>query len=359
MAGNGNVRPLCQVSNPVGIDAGTMMRHRTHHPAAVCVPQVRQRRQVVAKVLIFDEDQILGFLHSVAHAKVAEKHVKLVWKDYDESTVLNIIYSIPGMGKPGMVEVDPGDINQILRETAAESQKLQQEFCLAMSRGAPRLVKWLSVQEEIRSYATQTVQDAYREAAELNQAMQAEARRAVARLTLIKAAATVTLKTTALFAGGWPSFLIGTGYDVSLDLIKNWDEAPDAKLVGVEHKVEDKLWKKGVKDAAKNMANIYKNEGSAPERKAEWLRKRLEQMEEELEREGSAKRAAKFAKDSRKLVRAQQAAAQAKWAGRALSSVKYGFWAWDMVKVANDTNDTFHAAGYDSVGSALKDAFNL
>lgn len=358
MAGQGNVKPLCQVTNPLRIDHGTTVRHCTPKPAPVAQPLVRHRcKQISVGMLVFDEDQIISFLDSVAHAKVAEKHVKMVWKDYDESTVLNIIYSIPGLGKPGTVEVDPGDINQILAETEKESKKLQDQFCLAMSRGAQRVVHWLQAQEDIRRYASQTVQDVYREAAELNQEMQAAARRAAARLILIKASATIAVKTMALFAGGLPSFLIGTGYDVSLDVIKNWDKAPEALAVGVEHKVEDKLAKKVVKDAAKNMANIYKAEGDAPARKAEWLRKRLTEMEEELEEQASAKRLAKYAKDSRKLARAEEAASKAKWAGRALSSVKIGFFAWDMVKVAKDANESFHEAGYDSVGSALSDAF--
>lgn len=311
--------------------------------------------------LLFDEDQIVGFLESVAHAKVAERFVKLVWKDYNESTVINVIYSLPGIsrfGKPGTVEVDPGDINKILAETRKESEKLQDEFCLAMARGAQRLVHWLAAQENTRERCTETVQDAYRQAAELNQAMQAEARRGIARLTLIKASATVAVKTMALFAGGMPSFLIGTGYDVSLDLIKNWDKAPEAKLIGVEHKVEDKVEKKIAKDAAKNMANIYKDEATAPADKVEWLRKRLTQMEEELEGQASAKKLAKYAKDSRKLARAEEALSKAKWGARIFGSVKFGFFAWDMVKVAGDTSSTFQEAGYDSVGSALKDAFS-
>ncbi len=358
MAGQGSVRPVCQVSNPVKIDAGTSVRHCTPKPAPVAEHLVRHRcKEITVGALVFEEDQLIGFLDSVAHAKVAEKHVKMVWKDYDESTVLNIIYSIPGLGKPGMVEVDPGDIHQILAETEKESQKLQDQFCLAMTRGPARLVHWMLAQEDIRKYCAQSVQDVYREAQELNRAMQAEAQRAAARLILIKAAATITVKTAALFAGGLPAFLIGTGYDVSLDVIKNWDKAPEAVAVGVEHKVEDKVEKKIVKDAAKNMANIYKAEGDAPARKADWLRKRLAAMEEELEKEADAKRLAKYAKDSRRLARAESAASQAKWAGRALSSVKFGFFAWDMVKVANDVNEGFHDAGYDSVGSALSDAF--
>jgi hypothetical protein len=356
MAGKSSVRPLCQVTNPLVIDHGTMIRHCCPRPAAVCMPHPRRRGPTVVKVLVFAEDQILAFLQSVAHAKVVQGHTKMVWKDYNESTFLNIIYSIPGLGKPGFVEVDAGDIKQILAETEQEHRKLQEEFCMAMSRGARSLVRWLSGQEEIRRFCSQAIQDVYRDAAELNQEMQDTARRAVARLTLIKAASTITLKTAALIAGGWPAFLIGTGYDVSLDLIKNWDEAPDAKLVGVEHKIEDKLWKKAVKDAAKNMANIYSKEAGAPEHKAAWLRKRLAAMEEELKKQADAKRLAKFAKDSRRLARAEQAAFSANWKYRALSTVKYGFFAWDMVKVAQDTSATFYQAGYDSVGSALRDA---
>jgi uncharacterized protein YhjY with autotransporter beta-barrel domain len=116
------------------------------------------------------------------------------------------------------------------------------------------------------------------------------------------------------------------------------------------------LGKKAVKDAAKNMANIYKQEESAPARKAEWLRKRLSKMEEELERQANDKRLAKFAKDSRRLARAEEAASRAKWGARILSSVKFGFFAWDMAKVAGEGLDTFREAGYDSVGSALRDA---
>lgn len=356
MPGDGNTRPLCQITNPVEIDQGTMARQCTPRPAPVCRPLKHSPAPLVVEALVFDEDQILGFLESVAHSKVAERNIKLVWKDYKESTVLNIIYSIPGLGKPGTVEVDPGEIGKILAETQKESAKLQDEFCLAMSRGAKRVVHWLETQDEIRRLCGQTVQDVYREAAEINQAMQAEARRAVARLTIIKASATITMKTAALFGGGLPAFLIGTGYDVSLDLIKNWNDAPEAKLVGVEHKVEDKLWKKGVKDAAKNMANIYKQEESAPSHKAEWLRKRLTKMEEDLESQANDKRLAKFAKDSRKLARAEEAASRAKWGARIFSSVKFGFFAWDMAKVAGDTRDTFREAGYESVGSALRDA---
>jgi hypothetical protein len=182
-----------------------------------------------------------------------------------------------------------------------------------------------------------------------------EAQRAVARLTLIKAASTVTVKALGLAVGGWPSFLVGTGYDISLDVIKDWDKAPDAKLIGVANKTEEKLGKKVVKDSAKNMSNIYKNEGIAPAYKAQWLSKRVEGMAEDLDRMGSAERA-KYLKDTRRLARAEAEAARAKWASRAFGSVKFVFFAWDVYKAGKDANDTFHQAGYENAWDAIKDA---
>jgi hypothetical protein len=351
--------PMCSVTNPVDIDTGTLIRHGSPQPGPVCGPRLTHRHAPVeVGTVIFDEDQIVGFLESVAHAKAAERHIKLVWKDYDESTVINVIYALmPWKAKPGILEVDPGDIHQILNETKAESEKLQEQFVHKLSRGADEVAHFMNAQEKIRSGCLDTIQSVYREASQLNDEMRNEARRGVARLTLIKAASTITFKAAALVGGGLPAFLIGTGYDVTLNLIDEWDEAPDAKMIGVRDKLVDKLWKKGAKDAAKNMAYILKEEETAPARKADWLRKRLKEMEDDLENQASARRLKKFAKDSRRLARAEQEAARAKWGSRAFSSVKFVFFAWDVYNAAQDAGSTFKKAGYESTWDALKDAF--
>jgi hypothetical protein len=175
------------VTNPVDIDPGTLICHRSPSPGPVCGPSLTHRHAPIrVDTLVFDEEQIIGFLESVAHARVAERHIKLVWKDYNESTVINIIYSVlPGYGTPGIVEVDTGDIHGVLAETRVESQKLQEQFLLAVSRGAERVTHFLNAQEEVRRLCLDTVQSVYRDANQLNEAMRNEARRAVVRLTLI------------------------------------------------------------------------------------------------------------------------------------------------------------------------------
>src|SRR5262249_22948132 len=144
------------------------------------------------------------------------------------STVLNVIYkamSPLSYGKPGIVEVETGDIDKVRAQTEEESQKLQDSFVLAMRLGPARVVHFLAAQEEVRRSALGFVDDAFREAKGLNEAMRAETARGIARLTVIKAASTLAFKTMALSVAGWPGFFLGAGYDISLNVIKEWDDA--------------------------------------------------------------------------------------------------------------------------------------
>jgi hypothetical protein len=302
--------------------------------------------QMCLDALVFEEEDLIQFLHSVAQAKAAERHVKLNWRSYDESSVINAIYTVmPFFGKPGYVEVDTGDINQVLAEAATEAQHLEEQFALAMTRGGQRVARFMKAQEEIRESALDTVKDAFRTASQMNAEIQEVTRNHIARMIVIKAAATITLKAAALGGGGLPAFLIGFGYDLSLNLIKNLDQGGDAVLIGLRSKAFDKVWKKGVKDAAKNMANIYKGEAGTAEHQASWLAKRIAEQEDDLENM-SAKQLSKYAKDSRRLARAQGALSNAKWGMRAMSGIKYGFFAWDVVNTFLTARDELHEAGY-------------
>jgi len=177
----------------------------------------------------------------------------------------------------------------------------------------------------------------------------------VARLATIKAASIIALKTTSLFVEGWPSFLVGLGYDVALNLIKEWDKAPDAKLVGMASKTADEFGKKIVKDVAKNAADGYKSDAGQAARKAEWLRKHLEEMEEALKKQARGKMLKKFARDARRLERAEAEAARASRAATALSAVKYIFFAYDVYKAGKEATSDYQAAGYEGTWEAIKD----
>jgi hypothetical protein len=318
--------PLCGATNFHDIDPGTLARSRTpaprphgEHGPRACMPPI------CLDTLVFEEEEIVRFLHAVAHAKAAERHVKLNWHSYDESTVINAIYTILPFGKPGYVEVDTGDINQVLIEAATESQHLEEQFALAISRGGQRVTRFLKIQDEILQSALETVQ--------------------VARMIAIKAGATLTLKTAALLGGGLPAFLIGFGYDVSLNLIKNLDQGSDAVLIGLSSKSWDKIWKKGVKDVAKNFATTYKGEAHDAQHKVSWLAKRVAEQQQDLEHT-TADQLRKYQKDARRLARAEDALSKAKWGMRVMTGVKYGFFAWDVYNTLITARDELREAGY-------------
>jgi hypothetical protein len=346
--------PAGSATNSPQLDTGTLARTQNRAPGTLGHTR-RRLAPVRVDTLLFDADQLIGFLESVAHARVVQMNTRLQWKDYDESTVLNIIYTVMkplSYGKPGTVDVETGDIDKVRAQTQEQSQQLQEQFILAMRQGAGRVVHFLEAQEEVRRSALGFIDDAFREARNLNEAMRAETSRGLARLTLIKAASTITFKALALSVAGWPGFFMGAGYDITLSVVKEWDDAASAALVGLW----SKSWKKVVKDTARNTANIYKGEASDAEKKAEWLSKRMAEREDELFEEGS-KAARKYSKDGRKLLRAQQAAAAGRNAARVLGAVKYGFFAWDVYKTGLSARDELHQAGYDNAFDGVKDAF--
>ena len=359
MGGSRRPGPFCAYTNSDEPDHGTSNRYRMPNPGATgLAPRPPAIAATKVDTVIFDQEQIERLLQSVAQAKVLEQHTKLVWKSYDESAVINAIYTILPFGKPGTVEVESGDSHALATETEQQTEHLLDQFALKLTQGPAATVRFLKAQEQIRHSCLESVQSVYREASSMNHEVQDVAQRAVARLTMIKATSTLVLKGAALAGGGLPAFLIGTGYDVSLNLVNDWDQSSEAKLIGVETKVADKAGKKLIKDAAKNLAYMYKGEESAPAHKARWLEKRLAAMEQELESRANAERLRKFAKDSRRLARAQQAASSARSWSRVFSSVKFVFFAWDVYNVGKDADRNFKSAGYENSWEGIKDAFH-
>lgn len=351
---------LGSAGHPGYIDPGTMTRHRSRSRTITGAPR-QAPLPTRLDALIFDGEFLIRFLGSVAHAKVLEKNTKVAWVEYRDSSVLNGIYAVMGVfgfGAPGTAQVDPGDIDKINAEKEAEEARLYEAFVDALLRGPPRVLRFLNAQDEIRARALDFVQDVYRDVDKINRGVAHEAQRGVARLSLVKCASTLAVKTIALRAGGMPAFLIGSAYDISLNIVDNWSQGESAVAVGVASKSVDKLWKKAAKDTAKNMANIYKNEASGPAAKAEWLARRLEEIDDKLNARGIAERSAKYAKDARRLDRARQAAASAQRGAAAMTAVKYGFFAWDVYKTLDRADSDLKAAGYESAWAGVSDAFS-
>jgi hypothetical protein len=327
--------PTCQVTNPSYNDCGTSSLQCCPRPGPVCGstrPASPPRAVITVDTVVFDEAAILSFLRSVAHAKSMQSHVKSRMQTYDQSKVLNFIYTVLWWkGKPVTFDVDLGDQKTIEAETERGFRELQESFVEHACKGPVSVSRYVKGQEDIREFCLKSVNEVFQDVAELSNEVITETQRGIFKLSVIKAAATITLKTVGLFTVGAPAFLIDMGYDASLEIIQEWDKAEGAELIGVATKegVKD-AGQERVKQVAERGGDILEGEAETEAKKASWLSKRVAEEEAKLAKKVRADLLRKYGKDSRRLARATQASSRARLGARALSSVKYLFFAKDV-----------------------------
>jgi hypothetical protein len=318
-------------------------------PGAICGssrPVSIVRAPISVGTLVFDEARITPFLHSVAYAEALERHVKLKMETYDKSTVLNIIYTVFWWkGKPVTFDVDLGDQKVLEAEAANGSEKLLEMFVTRASRGPDSVVSFLKSQEDARRRCLETVSAVFQEVRELTNEVISETKRGIDKLAVIKASATIAFKAMGVAATGPLAFLVDMGYDISLSIIKDWDKAGEAKVIGVITEASKDSGQEVVEDGAEEMEKILKSEGAGPAKQSKWLQKRVAQMEEELTKKSRSDLLRKFGRDSRRLARAKSAASHARWGARVMSSVKFLFLAKDVYEAVDEARETIHQAG--------------
>ncbi len=358
MASARHVGPLCPEHNPMNIDAGTAARTGSPRSGPAGAPQHKARwTKPKVRTLLLHRDQLLRFFTSVAQAKWMEAHTKVVFKEYKDSKVLNEIYkAFPFLTGPGTIEVETQEGGQAV---AHETERLMEFFISTCSKSPARAIRFLSAQEEIRTSCLATVQQTFQEASQLNRDMEMITRQGIGRLGMIKASSTVLVKTGAFLAGGWAAFFVSAGYDITLDVIKNWEDAEKAELVGIAaEKATEKVEKKGFKDVSKALASTYKTEGANAAAQTEKVAKQLAKAEQELARRATAAAQNKVGQLGRRLLRAKVATSKAKWGRAIFTPVKYIFFAYDLYSAGKDADDTFKQAGYADSKEGLEDLFH-
>jgi hypothetical protein len=342
--------PTCGVTNPTYNDCGTSSLQCSPRPGPICGstrPASQPRGVISIDTVVFDEATILPFLRSVAHAKSMQGHVKSRMQTYDQSGVLNFIYTVLWWkGKPVTFDVDLGDQKIIEAETAKGTRELQESFVIHACKGPASVMQFLAAQENIRAVCLNSVNQVFLDVQELTNEVITETQRGIFKLAAIKAASTITLKTAGLFAAGAPAFLIDLGYDATLEVIQDWDKAEGAELIGVATKEAAKdTAQEGVKRMAEKGEDILEGEAETNAKRASWLSKRVAEEEAKLGKKVRADLLRKYGRDSRRLAGATQAATRAKWGARALSSVKFLFFAKDLYDAIHGMKEDIHRAG--------------
>jgi hypothetical protein len=345
--GSKSPKPLCAETNPIPPDSGTSVRSLSVPPGGIRgpgKPGSGLKPPVQIPTVVFDEKALLKFFQSVARAKALERHTKLEWKEYDESTFLNVLYKcFPWKAKPGYVELRTGDERQIEEEVEKEVEHMMEVFIEKCQKGPAAAKKYLQAQEEIRNSALQTVQQVTQEAKELNREIIEETSNVIKTLVVVKATATITVKTLGLLTGG-PGFLVGTGYDVVLDQIEEWDKADKAQLIGIAVKdVAVESGKEVTEEIAEVVADDLESRADAAARKAKWLRKRLDDAEEMAARKAKLSEMSKLSKTQRRYARALAEKSKGKWV-KPLRGIKYVFFAHEVIGTILQARDEWKAA---------------
>lgn len=238
--------PQCQVRNWFDdeMDPGTtaLTTHRTpghhHHHRKITAPP----NPIKLPVIVFDEKLMMEFLRTSARAKVMARHISIVyttpkspsWGEVVTQFAVNAtagFYGIEGSVEEGITSVAFGDESKIEAEAKKGLNELIATFNERFQRSVGSGCRFLNEQERERARNVAIVQAFYDEVVEVNHKLRHDLLHPLKVLIAVKLAATIGFKLGSLFVTkGW-YFLTGIAYDVSTELISEWDKAEQAKVV--------------------------------------------------------------------------------------------------------------------------------
>jgi hypothetical protein len=194
-----------------------------------------------ASVVVYDLPATLQFLGSVALAEAIQFNTTMQWKDYKDSTVLNVIYAafLGFKGRPGWVEVEQNW--SVIRQRQQELWLRHADtFLKKVHEGPLSTCLFLERMQEVKNSALQGVQAVFRDAQQINAEIVGETTQAINNLALIKCGATITL---AVMTGGFAiagsalvvqAGAVSLGYKVAAHFAKDLQQAKSAKAIAID-----------------------------------------------------------------------------------------------------------------------------
>jgi hypothetical protein len=252
---------------------------------------------------------LVGFFRSVALAVETQANTKLEWKNYDESTVLNIAYAMmPWKTKPGTAEVTQ-NWSRIRQVADAKAAHFFDTFLEKLSRGGPAAAGTYAEQmQKLKLEALQGIEMVFNDARQINAQVAGEAGQAARNLATLQFTCTILLAATGCYValgGAVPAVLMGNmsavqmgagvggvnlGYNITGALVKDAFSWKTAQVVAIEVG-KDQAQKHGT-------AYLERKQGEAAAKLAEQgnllqsARTRVEQLNQKLAGKlGEARRA--------------------------------------------------------------------
>lgn len=319
-------------------------------------------------VACLDLRALSGFFRSVALAIEIQANTRMEWKEYNDSTVLNIAYALmPWKGKPGTAEVTQ-NWERIRKNTDGRSRDMLFTFLDRLFEGGPAAAGAYAEQMQgLKQYTIQAVRELFADANQINAEVAGTAGQAARNLAIIQFGCTIILAATGCWValgGAVPAVMTGgmtatqlaggvgavnLGYNIAGAYVKDAFSWKSAKTVAIE--VGKYGTDKGATPWLENRATAAAREMSDQGRVLQEAEGKITKMNEKLAGKlGDARRA----RYTRGVARETQAAAQAQarmaQAGTARTVATFGmkaipivFLAHDIYNASNDLADVWSA----------------
>jgi hypothetical protein len=192
--------------------------------------------------ICYDLQTVSQFYRSVALSVAMQRHTRTQWVEYRDSSVLNAIYGLMCW------KVAPGSV-EVVQSTAkidATTGELHEQYLNAWLRKlmqqGPMVANHHATQMgRLRDDARGFVQEAIRDATELNREIVGETSAAIKKLALIRLGGTVGVAvigaTGAIVLTGAGAALVsgvGLAYSVTGSIIKTWEQGGTASAVAID-----------------------------------------------------------------------------------------------------------------------------
>jgi hypothetical protein len=209
---------------------------------------------VTVPVLALDLTTAVRLVRSAAVARAMAEATQLTWETYNDSKALNIIYTLLfWKAKPGWVEVNTGNQENILRRTDELTATYWTSVYLALAHGPAAVGHRLRALERARTLALDSIRDTFESARAINNDILAFTRLSIRDLARVKLASDVVIAVAATPA-------VGVSYGIAVSLIKEIDRADSAKIVLFA--VGKEPAKEGVKQLAEKGSQLLTREAN-------------------------------------------------------------------------------------------------
>jgi hypothetical protein len=205
-------------------------------------------------VLALDLTATVRLVRSAALAQALAEATQLTWESYNDSKALNIVYTLLfWKAKPGWVEVNTGNQENILRRTDELTATLWASLYLALNHGPAAVGLRLRALERARRLAIGSMREKFESARAINNDILAFTRLSIRDLARIKLASDVVIDVAAK-----PT--VGVPYAIAVSVIKEIDKADAAKVVLFA--VGKEPAKEGVKQLAEKGSQLLTREAN-------------------------------------------------------------------------------------------------